>query len=113
MGPAPQGAEGTGWIAPAIVIFGGWNPLKAAMGVYLFAFLQVGGIDCQEWLLSLPAQIFQVASFPLMIITLLVLSVAQKEAVLNWAEDKSGIKSILTFLAGTIPTSLGKPCRPD
>ena len=109
----PQGAEGTGWIALAIVIFGGWNPLKAAMGAYLFSFLQVIGIYCQEWLPSIPAQVFQVAPFPLMIFTLLAMSVAQKESVLNWAEGKSGMKSILTFLSGTIPTSLGKPYQPD
>jgi simple sugar transport system permease protein len=28
----PQGAEGTGWIALALVIFGGWNPVRAAIG---------------------------------------------------------------------------------
>lgn len=109
----PQGAEGTGWIALAIVIFGGWNPLKAAMGAYLFSFLQVIGIYCQEWLPSVPAQVFQVAPFPLMIFTLLAMSLAQKESVLNWAEGKSGMKSILTFLAGTVPTALGKSYRPD
>jgi simple sugar transport system permease protein len=32
----PQGAEGTGWIALALVIFGGWNPVRAAIGAYLF-----------------------------------------------------------------------------
>jgi len=109
----PQGAEGTGWIALAIVIFGGWNPLKAAMGAYLFSFLQVIGIYCQEWLPSVPAQVFQVAPFPLMIFTLLAMSLAQKESVLNWAEGKSRMKALLAFLSGTVPTSLGKPYRPD
>jgi len=109
----PQGAEGTGWIALVLVIFGGWNPLKAAMGAYLFSFLQVMGIYCQEWLPSVPAQVFQVAPFPLMIFTLLVMSLAQKESVQNWAEDNPRIKSIVAFLAGTVPTALGKPYRPD
>ncbi len=35
---------GAGWIALAIVIFGGWHPLRAALGAYLFASLQVVGI---------------------------------------------------------------------
>jgi simple sugar transport system permease protein len=109
----PQGAEGTGWIALALVIFGGWNPIKAAVGAYLFSFLQIMGIYCQEWLPSVPAQVFQVAPFPLMIFTLLAMSIAQKESVLNWAEDKAGIKSILAFLSGTVPSALGKPYRPD
>jgi hypothetical protein len=48
-----------------------------------------------------------------MIFTLLAMSIAQKESVLNWAEDKAGIKSILAFLSGTVPSALGKPYRPD
>jgi simple sugar transport system permease protein len=33
----PQGAEGADWIALALVIFGGWHPVRAALGAYLFA----------------------------------------------------------------------------
>ena len=36
----PRGAEGTGWIAPALAIFGGWHPLTAAVGACLFSYLQ-------------------------------------------------------------------------
>ncbi|MEJ2657435.1 MAG: ABC transporter permease [Desulfobacterales bacterium] len=109
----PQGAEGTGWIALVLVIFGGWNPIKAAMGAYLFSFLQIIGIYCQQWLPSVPAQVFQVAPFPLMIFTLLVMSLAQKESVLSRAADNPAMKSILSFLSGSIPTALGKPYRPE
>ena len=109
----PQGAEGTGWIALALVIFGGWHPLKAAAGAYLFSFLQVMGIYFQEWLPSVPSQVFQVAPFPLMIFTLLIISFAQKESVLIWAEGKSRIKSLLNFFSGMAPSALGKPYRPD
>jgi len=109
----PQGAEGVGWIALVLVIFGGWNPVKAAMGAYFFSFLQVIGIYCQGWLPTVPAQVFQVAPFPLMIFTLLVMSLAQKESVLYLAEDNIRIKSILSFLSGSVPTSLGKPFRQD
>jgi len=109
----PQGAEGTGWICLALVIFGGWHPVKAAAGAYLFSFLQVIGISLQEWLPSVPSQVFQVAPFPLMIFTLLIMSFAQKESVLRWAEDKARIKSLLGFLSGMAPASLGKPYRPD
>jgi general nucleoside transport system permease protein len=109
----PQGAEGTGWICLALVIFGGWHPVKAAAGAYLFSFLQVIGISLQEWLPSVPSQVFQVAPFPLMIFTLLIMSFAQKESVLRWAEDKARIKSLLGFFSGMAPASLGKPYRPD
>ena len=107
------GLAGTGWIALVLVIFGGWNPIKAAVGAYLFAFLQITGIYCQQWLPSVPAQVFQVAPFPLMIFTLLVMSLAQRESVLNWAEDKPKMKSILAFLSGSMPSALGKPFRPE
>ena len=109
----PQGAEGTGWIALALVIFGGWHPLKAAAGAYLFAFLQVLGIYLQEWIPSVPSQVFQVAPFPLMIFTLLVMSLAQKDFVLRWAENKVRFKKLLSFFSGMAPSSLGKPYQPD
>lgn len=109
----PQGAEGTGWIALALVIFGGWHPIKAAAGAYLFSFLQVIGIYFQEWLPSVPSQVFQVAPFPLMIFTLLIMSFAQKESILIWAENKDRIKSLLNFFAGMAPSALGRPYRPD
>jgi len=109
----PQGAEGTGWIVLAIVIFGGWHPVKAAAGAYLFAFLQVLGIYLQEWIPSVPSQVFQVAPFPLMIFTLLIMSFAKNESVLQWAEDKGRFKSLLIFFSGMAPSSLGKPYRPD
>jgi ABC-type uncharacterized transport system permease subunit len=109
----PQGAEGSGWIALALVIFGGWNPVRAAIGAYLFSFLQVFGIYLQGWLPSVPAQVFQVAPFPLMIFTLLVMSVAQKESITIWAEGKTHVKAVLNMLSGMAPSALGKPYRPE
>jgi simple sugar transport system permease protein len=109
----PQGAEGTGWIALALVIFGGWNPVRAAIGAYLFSFLQVFGIYLQGWLPSVPAQVFQVAPFPLMIFTLLIMSLAQKETVQIWAEGKAHFKSLLNMFSGMAPSALGKPYRPE
>ena len=109
----PQGAEGTGWIALALVIFGGWNPVKAALGAYLFAFLQVMGIYFQGWLPSVPAQVFQVAPFPLMIFTLVLMHLAQKESLHKWGETSPWKKTLLRIFAGAAPAALGKPYRPD
>jgi len=109
----PQGAEGTGWIALALVIFGGWNPVKAALGAYLFSFLQILGIYFQGWLPSIPAQVFQVAPFPLMIFTLVLMHLAQKESTLNWAGGSSWKKTLIRIFAGTAPAALGKPHRAD
>ena len=109
----PQGAEGTGWIALALVIFGGWHPLKAAAGAFLFSFLQVMGIYLQGWFPSVPAQVFQVAPFPLMIFTLLLMSAAQKESVQRLAAGSPGLDRFLQLMSGAAPAALGKPYKPD
>ena len=36
-----------GWIALAIVIFGGWNPVRGSVGVYGFGILQVLSLKLQ------------------------------------------------------------------
>ena len=79
----PQGAEGAGWIVLAIVIFGGWQPLRGALGAYMFATLQVLSIYFQELLPNLPAPLFQVAPFPVMILTLLVVNMGSTD----WFHD--------------------------
>ncbi len=109
----PQGAEGTGWIALALVIFGGWHPIKAAAGAYLFALLQIMGIYLQGWFPSIPAQVFQTAPFPLMIFVLVVMCAGQQESIRIWAQDKPRLTSILQFFSATAPAALGKPFHPQ
>jgi len=75
------GLDGIGWIALAITIFGGWNPLRAAFGAYLFAFLQWLGLVLQPSLPGIPSQVLQVAPFPLMILTLLLVNIGNAEWV--------------------------------
>lgn len=104
----PQGAEGTGWIALALVIFGGWHPVKAAAGAYLFAFLQIMGIHLQGWFPSIPPQVFQTAPFPLMIFVLVIMYASQQESIRIWVQDKPWLKSILQFFSGAAPAALGK-----
>lgn len=109
----PQGCEGTGWIALALVIFGGWNPVKAAFGAYLFSLLQVMGIQLQGWFPGIPSQVFQVAPFPLMIFTLIIINLPKNETISAWAQDRPAMKKLLSKLSGDAPTSLGKPYKPD
>ncbi|MEW5909046.1 MAG: ABC transporter permease [Thermodesulfobacteriota bacterium] len=109
----PQGAEGTGWIALALVIFGGWNPVRAAAGAYLFAFLQVIGIYLQGSFSSVPAQVFQIAPFPLMIFTLLAISFARSRSDLFIAEKHPFRKFLLDLFSGSAPSALGKPHRKE
>jgi simple sugar transport system permease protein len=109
----PQGAEGTGWIALAIVIFGGWHPVKTALGAYLFAFLQIMGIHFQGWWPSVPAQVFQVAPFPLMIFTLVVMYLAQKRSARTSGPGSRWIGRWMRILSGSAPAGLGRSFRPD
>jgi ABC-type uncharacterized transport system permease subunit len=75
------GLDGIGWIALAITIFGGWSPVKVALGAYLFAFLQWLGLVLQSALPNIPSQVLQVAPFPLMILTLLFVNIGNAEWV--------------------------------
>ena len=44
----PYGIEGIGWIVLALVIFGGWRPLRAALGAYLFVHPAAPGQQLQS-----------------------------------------------------------------
>ena len=109
----PQGCEGSGWIALALVIFGGWHPVKAAAGAYLFAFLQVMSIHLQAWFPGIPAQVFQVAPFPLMIFILVLISLAQQESVLRLAMNHPALRAVIQALSGAAPAALGRQKRKE
>jgi len=109
-----SGLDGIGWIALAITIFGGWNPIRAAFGAYLFALLQWLGLVLQPSLQNIPAQVLQVAPFPLMILTLLLVNIGNTE----WVERvlaglPEGTRHVITRLIRSLraspPASLGVP----
>jgi len=75
----PYGIEGTGWIALSIVIFGGWQPIRAAVGCYFFVLLQTAANTLQSALPNIPTQLFSTLPFPLMILTLLLVTVGNAE----------------------------------
>jgi len=77
----PYGIEGTGWIALAIVIFGGWQPLRVAVGAYLFVALQTLANTLQSALPTVPTQVFPTLPFPLMILTLLLVTLGNADWV--------------------------------
>ena len=60
-----------GWIALAIVIFGGWNPVRAAIGCYLFGALQVAALKLQPTFPGV-SQILPILPFALMIFMLVL-----------------------------------------
>jgi simple sugar transport system permease protein len=76
----PYGIEGTGWIALAIVIFGGWRPIRTAIGAYFFVSLQTAVNLLQSAMPDVPTQLFPALPFPLMILTLLLVTIGNA----NW-----------------------------
>jgi simple sugar transport system permease protein len=108
------GLDGIGWIALAITIFGAWNPVRAAFGVYLFALLQWLGIVLQASLPGVPSQVLQVAPFPMMILALLLVNIGSTE----WIErtlaalpdaTRLFITRLLRSLRASPPAALGVP----
>lgn len=64
---------GQGWIALAIVIFGGWHPFKVAFGAYLYAALRTLASVLQQHS-DLPVVLINTVPWLLMIVTLLFVS---------------------------------------
>ena len=76
---------GLGWIALAIVIFGGWHPMKIALGAYLFGVLGSLGSLVQgipELAQIIPTQVFQTAPFAFMILALFLVNNPRLERAL-------------------------------
>jgi len=108
------GLDGIGWIALAIVIFGGWNPLRAAFGAYLFSLLEWLGLVLQPSLPGIPSQVLQVAPFPLMILTLLLVNIGDAEWVQRWLAampegTRRVVSNILRAMRASPPAGLGVP----
>jgi general nucleoside transport system permease protein len=113
-----SGLDGLGWIVLAIVIFGAWNPVRAALGAYLFGLLQWLSVVLQPSLQGIPSQVLQVAPFPLMILTLLLVNIGNAEwveRVLASLPDESRrvVARFLRAIRVVPPASLGVPFERD
>jgi ABC-type uncharacterized transport system permease subunit len=113
-----SGLDGLGWIVLAIVIFGAWNPVRVALGAYLFGLLQWISVVIQPNLTGIPSQVLQVTPFPLMILTLLLFNVGNAE----WVErvlaalpeaSRKRVSKVLRSLRVSQPRSLGVPFEQD
>lgn len=108
---------GIGWIALAIVIFGGWSPWRVAMGAYLFGGLKSLGSILQPTMPNVPTQVFQAAPFALMIVALVLVS----GDVASGAADRRLpalhpvriLHRLAGWLRGSSPAGLGKTFLPD
>jgi len=102
----PQGCEGAGWIALAIVIFGGWKPVRVALGALFFAAIQVAGIALQDALPGLSGTLFQIAPFPVMIVTLLVVNLRRSAAFREAARTVPILGRLMPRTAGGAPGAI-------
>ncbi len=114
----PYGVEGTGWIALAIVIFGNWHPIRGAAGAYLFLLLQTLANTLQGLMPSVPTQVFPTLPFPLMILTLLLVTVGNSPAVARLldrlpAPFRRRALHALRALETSPPAALGTPFEPE
>jgi len=114
----PYGIEGTGWIALAIVIFGGWHPIRAALGAFLFVTLQTAVNLLQTAMPNIPTQLFPTLPFPIMILTLLLVTIGNAEwmsRVLNRLPEglKRSLSRTLKALQAQPPASLGTIFRKE
>jgi len=98
--------SGIGWIALSIVIFGGWHPIRAAIGAYIFGGLQsISGLSQSiPAFANVPTQVFQTAPFALMIIALLIVS---NDAIDRFFSGSPMSRKIWQSLRGTPPGALG------
>lgn len=113
-----SGLDGIGWIALAITIFGGWNPLRAAVGAYLFALLQWLGLVLQPSLPGVPSPVLQVAPFPLMILALLLVNIGDADWVQRWLASlpdamRHALARLIRALRAKPPAALGVPFDSD
>ena len=90
-----------GWIALAIVIFGGWHPLRVAAGVLLFGFLQWLALDLQDVFPNL-TQVLPIMPFALMIFALVLVNA---NSIREWADRHPRWGSLVL---GDAPSAIGR-----
>ena len=103
---------GYGWIALALVIFGGWNPLKVALGAYLFGITQSLLGQAQSVVTLIPTQVFPILPFVFMIVVLIVSSGDLVDRLARLF-PLGARRAILRTLRATPPNSLGRPFEQD
>jgi general nucleoside transport system permease protein len=103
---------GYGWVALAIVIFGGWNPLRVAISCYLFGILQSLAGVAQSTIPDVPTQVFTVAPFLLMILLLVITSSDWLERILKILPSPLD-RTASELIRSTPPAALGKVFEQD
>ncbi len=110
LGWSHRHTSGIGWIALAIVIFGGWSPWRVAVGCYLFGLLKALGSILQRnsAFVNVPTQIFSSAPFALMIFALLLLNSEGVDRLLALLPPRVA-RQLDRAIRGRSPGGLGQP----
>ncbi len=66
---------GRGWIALALVIFGGWKPYRTAFGALLFGFLEALGPRLQTYGFEMSPYIVKITPYIITILVLILLTI--------------------------------------
>ncbi|MFZ4815635.1 MAG: ABC transporter permease [Phototrophicaceae bacterium] len=101
----PPNMLGDGWIALAIVIFGGWNPLRVLLGAYLFAGLRSLSSALQRSALF-PVTLLNLLPWVLMILTLVLVNGGALERLTRFL-PRPIARRVQQFLRSDPPAALG------
>jgi simple sugar transport system permease protein len=103
----PPNMQGDGWIALAIVIFGGWHPFRVVLGAYLFAGLRaLASVIQRSPDIDIPVVLLNGVPWVLMIVTLLLVSSGAVERLLR-VLPRPAQKRMRNFLRSDPPAALG------
>lgn len=109
----PPVMQGDGWIALAIVIFGGWHPFRVVLGAYLFAGLRALSSAIQRSPdVNIPLVLLNGLPWILMIITLVLVSSGVIERLLS-VLPRPLQKWSRNFLRSDPPSALGTRFDPE
>ena len=82
---------GRGWIAAGLVIFGLWNPARAAVGAYLFGGVEAFQLRLQTAGSSIPAPLLMMLPYVMTILVLLFISIGRGRSVVLGAPTALGV----------------------
>ncbi len=109
----PPAMRGEGWIALAIVIFGGWNPFRVVLGAYLFAILRALASAIQRSPdIQIPLVLLNMLPWMLMIATLILVSSGAIDRLLSIMPRRLQ-KWTRNFLRSEPPAALGTRFEQD
>lgn len=107
----PPAMRGDGWIALAIVIFGGWHPFRVVLGAYLFAALRAFSSAAQRSDWQIPLVLLNAIPWIAMVLTLLFVSSGALERLMKILPQ--GVqKRARAFLRSDPPQALGTRFEP-